>query len=112
MRFASVLIQLCCAAAAWMPGQSVCVAYSVWQHCSREGLFQDRGRQDAGVLQAQEELVRHKQLISYLREQCARSQLDNMELRQRVCLLERLPALGYASPSACMVDFVGRKETY
>ena len=62
----------------------------------------------------QEELSRHKQLLGFLREQVARTQLDNIELRQRVCLLERLPALSYGSQSACMLEFVGpgSKETY
>ena len=65
-------------------------------------------------VQAEEDLRRQQCLVAYLKEHSGRLKLDNLELHERVRLLERLPMFKYGRESACMLEFTAYKirETY
>ena len=54
-------------------------------------------------LQAKEDLARHQQVVAFLKQEYTRVSTSNVELPQRVAVLERLPVLSYSHPSACVV---------
>ena len=64
--------------------------------------------------QVEEDLGRQKRLVAYLKENNGRLKLDNLELHERIRLLERLPLYKYGRESACMLEFTAYKlrETY
>ena len=65
-------------------------------------------------MQVEDDLGRHKRLVAYLKERNGRLSLDNLELNERIRLLERLPMFQYGRESACMLEFTTYKirETY
>lgn len=64
--------------------------------------------------QAEAEAVRQQGLISYFKERNRNLKDENLELRERICLLERLDLLSYTHESVCMREFQlhALKETY
>lgn len=53
-------------------------------------------------------------MISYFKERNRNLKDENLELRERICLLERLDLLRYTRESVCMREFQlhALKETY
>lgn len=66
------------------------------------------------VVQVEEELTRQRLVNQQAKERYARLKLENMELREKISLLERLDLFAYRGESACMVKFqqYTLKETY
>lgn len=64
--------------------------------------------------QVQDESARQQHLIGYFKERNKNLKDENMELKERVCLLERLDLLSYSRDSVCMREFKlhALKETY
>ena len=64
--------------------------------------------------QAEEEAARLQSMISYFKERNRNLKDENLELRERICLLERLDLLSYTRESVCMREFQlhALKETY
>ncbi len=66
------------------------------------------------VLQVEDESARQQHLIAYFKERNKNLKDENFELKERVCLLERLDLLSYSRDSVCMREFKlhALKETY
>lgn len=66
------------------------------------------------VLQVEDESARQQHLIGYFKERNKNLKHENFELKERVCLLERLDLLSYSRDSVCMREFKlhALKETY
>ena len=66
------------------------------------------------VLQVEDESARQQHLIGYFKERNKNLKDENLELKERVCLLERLDLLSYSRDSVCMWEFKlhALKETY
>lgn len=64
--------------------------------------------------QVQDESARQQHLIGYFKERNKNLKDENLELKERVCLLERLDLLSYSRDSVCMREFKlhALKETY
>ncbi|KAK9790517.1 hypothetical protein WJX73_005962 [Symbiochloris irregularis] len=62
----------------------------------------------------EEDLRSQNRLVAYLKEHSGRLRVDNLELNERIRLLERLPMFKYGRESACMLEFTAYKirETY
>jgi hypothetical protein len=67
-----------------------------------------------GTMQVEEELARQKLINQQTKDRHARLKMDNLDLREKICLLERLDMYTYRRESACMVEFqqLHLKETY
>ena len=64
--------------------------------------------------QVEEELARQKLLTQQGKDRYMRLKLENLELREKLCLLERMDVFKYHAESACMLEFkhYHLKETY
>ena len=64
--------------------------------------------------QVEDESGRQQHLIEYFKERNRNLKDENLELRERLCLLERLDLLSYSRDSVCMREFKvhALKETY
>ncbi|KAL3156045.1 hypothetical protein ABBQ32_013033 [Trebouxia sp. C0010 RCD-2024] len=64
--------------------------------------------------QVEDESARQQHLIGYFKERNKNLKDENLELRERLCLLERLDLLSYSRDSVCMREFKvhALKETY
>lgn len=63
---------------------------------------------------AEDESARQQHLIGYFKERNKNLKDENIELKERLCLLERLDLLSYSRDSVCMREFKlhALKETY
>ena len=66
------------------------------------------------MLQAEDDSARQQHLIRYFKERNQNLKDENAELKERLCLLERLDLLSYSRDSVCMREFKlhALKETY
>jgi hypothetical protein len=64
--------------------------------------------------QADDEAHRSRRLLAFVKEHNKDLRQENAELREKLCLLERLDLLKYNTQSSCMLEFrhVALKETY
>lgn len=64
--------------------------------------------------QVEDESARQQHLIGFFKERNKNLKDENLELRERLCLLERLDLLSYSRDSVCMREFKvhALKETY
>ena len=64
--------------------------------------------------QAEEEALQQKRAATIVRDCNKDLRLEVLELREKICLLERLPLLHHGGQSACMQEFVftSLKDTY
>jgi hypothetical protein len=80
---------------------------------SRENIAK-AGQLTQRLNQVEEELARQKLVNQQTKDRYARLKMDNLDLREKICLLERLDMYTYRRESACMVEFqqLHLKETY
>lgn len=80
---------------------------------SRENIAK-AGQLTQRLNQVEEELARQKLINQQTKDRYARLKMDNMDLREKICLLERLDMYTFRRESACMVEFqqMHLKETY
>lgn len=65
-------------------------------------------------VQAEDEALQQKRAAVIVRDSNKALRLEVLELREKICLLERLPLLHHGGQSRCMQEFVFSelRETY